>query len=248
MNEKLTIRVTPDISLTLESADRKELVKALAFYTELPKACPKCGADLVFSYRTPKDYEYFGMKCLGSPRHEVNFGEYKDSAKGLYYKDEWQNAYTGHADDYQGDQTHSGPPPAQQAAAAPTVDPATQPIGPNQITAIVNTCKELGLSPDVEASALFNMQIGVSMLSNASAAQMIVHLNGVKAGKAQALTAQPVGADGTASGSPPPPVTPSVVAAPAPVAQPTVAPTPVVAAQPVAAPVASAPDDDDIPF
>ncbi len=92
INLKITIgRMEIETSTT----DLKHLVREAAFFSELPTMCPVCQEEVAFTYRTPKDFEYFGMKCLGTPSHHVNFGEYKDALKGLYYKNEgWTEGYT----------------------------------------------------------------------------------------------------------------------------------------------------------
>jgi hypothetical protein len=89
------IRVGP-ILLRIEADDDKELIEKCAFWGALPDACPICGAGVVLSHRQPKGYDYYGMTCQGSPRHEVNFGQHMEG-KGLFYKGDssWQDAWTG---------------------------------------------------------------------------------------------------------------------------------------------------------
>ena len=74
MQQKLSIRVSDRITLTLESADMRELVRTGSFWSELPSQCPICQAPVQLMYRNPQDNEYFGMQCTGPTKHETNFG------------------------------------------------------------------------------------------------------------------------------------------------------------------------------
>lgn len=93
---KITISLGPTMKVEIESPDVKSLIRDSIFWNDLPQKCPKCGAGLSLTYRTPKDYEYYGFRCHGPTVHETTFGEYKDTSRGLYYKhDEWTEAYGG---------------------------------------------------------------------------------------------------------------------------------------------------------
>ena len=70
----------------------KGFIHGISFLEELPRKCPVCDAPLRFSYKSPKGYEYYGLKCSGSPSHESNFGQKKDGGE-LYYKGQWEEAY-----------------------------------------------------------------------------------------------------------------------------------------------------------
>lgn len=84
--QKLTITIGPAVTVELESPDLAQLIKDAAFWSELPQACPLCRANVVFFYRNPKGNDYFGLHCIGPKAHETNFGQFKETAKGFYYK------------------------------------------------------------------------------------------------------------------------------------------------------------------
>lgn len=83
--EKLIIGLNPTTTIEIQSDDPKELIQKASFWSCLPALCPVCGKDLVFTYRTPQDYKYYGLRCTGNPSHATTFGEYKKGG-GLYYK------------------------------------------------------------------------------------------------------------------------------------------------------------------
>ncbi len=78
----------------VEHSDSKDLIKDMSFWQSLPNQCPKCQTDLNLFFRSPQDNDYYGLVCSGKTRHECNFGQYKKG--GLYYKNEWHDAYTGY--------------------------------------------------------------------------------------------------------------------------------------------------------
>ncbi len=107
--ERLTISVVDGVTVTVEGADVKDIIRRAAFWSGLPRTCPLCNNGLTFTYRTPQDHEYFGMKCLGNPAHEVNFGVHKDTNRGLYYKDEWADAFSSRTNSGDNQGTRTGP-------------------------------------------------------------------------------------------------------------------------------------------
>lgn len=74
------------MSVEIEAENARDIVEKAAFWHALPSDCPICHEPVRFFYREPKDNSYWGMHCLGTPKHETNFGVYKEIAKGLYYK------------------------------------------------------------------------------------------------------------------------------------------------------------------
>jgi hypothetical protein len=84
--QKLTIMLGPNIKVNLESPDLQQLIKDAAFWSELPQVCPLCRASVVLFYRNPKGNDYYGLRCVGPQTHETNFGQFKETAKGFYYK------------------------------------------------------------------------------------------------------------------------------------------------------------------
>lgn len=79
------------------SGDREQdLIKQAAFWMSLPKKCPMCESEIIFTYRTPKGNTYYGLKCIGKPSHECDINQQKpEKGGGLYYpeKPEWKLAY-----------------------------------------------------------------------------------------------------------------------------------------------------------
>lgn len=186
MQQKLSIRVSDRITLTLESADMRELVRTGSFWSELPSQCPICQAGVQLMYRNPQDNEYFGMQCTGPTKHETNFGIYKESSKGLYYKREWHVAFQGGGGPQAyGDQNqYSGAPqqpqqyPAQYSGAPQGQAPqggqpdyrATQ----AQVNKIIADAQAIGLNPETLAQELTGKPI--HGLEKRDASKIIDHL------------------------------------------------------------------------
>lgn len=108
LNKKITITGNAD--------DMKQFIRGMAFLEELPDACPICGEPVHFFFRNPKNFEYYGLKCTGSPAHETNFGQKKDGGN-LFYKGNWEKEYTGEGEsqstqsETSDNSTNDGPPP-----------------------------------------------------------------------------------------------------------------------------------------
>lgn len=86
------IKLNTNTTIKIESDDSKELIQQAAFWQELPTECPECKASVHFSYRAPKNFEYYGLRCSGKVTHECNFGQLKSG--GFFYKDDWKEAWT----------------------------------------------------------------------------------------------------------------------------------------------------------
>lgn len=89
------------IKATATGEDSKRVLEEVAFFSELPAACPICGSACNFYFRNPKDFTYYGLKCTGekasnNTAHECTFGQKRDGS-GLFYKgkDSWDKAYVG---------------------------------------------------------------------------------------------------------------------------------------------------------
>jgi hypothetical protein len=109
------------ITIEVTGEKPKELIKEFAFWQSLPSICPQCGEQLHFTYRTPQDYEYFGLICKNL--HACNFGQNKD-AKSLFYKNEWKDVREYQKSELDGYPEHPNAPKTQAAAAG---SDATQP-------------------------------------------------------------------------------------------------------------------------
>lgn len=108
------------LQVTLRAEDQQDLIRQAAFYSQLPHRCPICDSPIHFQYRTPQDYEFFGLECSGAPRHETTLGVYK-GAKGLFYKGagSWRKA---------------GQPDAEDSGSPPPVETPAQPARPRPPT------------------------------------------------------------------------------------------------------------------
>lgn len=104
------------LKATVSGANPKEVIEDIAFFSELPDICPICKSTTSFSFRNPKDFQFYGMRCSGTPAHECTFGQRREG-NGLFYKgqDSWDKAYVG---DSSGDSQGSSEAPAEKVAAA----------------------------------------------------------------------------------------------------------------------------------
>jgi hypothetical protein len=120
----------PSLNIAFAANDLREMIQEIAFLHQLPRVCPMCEASVHFFYRSPQGNEYYGLKCTGSPAHEVNFGIHKEG-RGLFYKgdDKWELEYNARqaANGGQGGALSGGQPatqPAQTGQTSPTGDKA----------------------------------------------------------------------------------------------------------------------------
>lgn len=95
MQIEAQIKVTGSVTVKVGADNVKDLIEGLAFFEELPKKCPMCGAEVYLAFhRTKEEDSYYGMKCRGNTAHETNFGQHK-KGDTLYYKGDgsWKDAY-----------------------------------------------------------------------------------------------------------------------------------------------------------
>jgi hypothetical protein len=76
-------------SVEIHAEDAKGLIENAHFFSTIPHQCAICDSPLGFFYRDIEGDEYWGVTCTGNVKHSLNFGVFKDKAKGLYVKDEW---------------------------------------------------------------------------------------------------------------------------------------------------------------
>lgn len=81
------------MKVTATGETSMKVLEELAFFSELPKVCPTCQAEMFFYFRNPQDFTYYGLKCTGQPAHECTFGQKKDGSGLFYKKDTWDVAY-----------------------------------------------------------------------------------------------------------------------------------------------------------
>ena len=79
-----------EVEIESEAKNNKEILRQVAFYSELPKEGPTGNKDLVLSHRTPKGFEYFSIIDKDAGK-EFAFGTSKDSGE-LFCKG-WKDAY-----------------------------------------------------------------------------------------------------------------------------------------------------------
>jgi hypothetical protein len=82
--QKITIQLSPYMSVTVDGEHETQLFRQAAFWAELPTECPVCGSRLVPTFRTPQSFTYYGLRCIGTPSHSVNLGEAKET-HNLYF-------------------------------------------------------------------------------------------------------------------------------------------------------------------
>lgn len=73
-------------TVTVSAEDEKVVIEQAAFFNNLPRACPVCAANVVFTFRKPKGFTFYGLRCLGPTQHEATFGQHKEGGK-LFYKE-----------------------------------------------------------------------------------------------------------------------------------------------------------------
>lgn len=117
----IQVSIGSRMKATVSGEDPKKVVENIAFFSELPDICPICQNSTVFSFRNPKDFQFYGMRCSGTPAHECTFGQRREG-NGLFYKgqDSWDKAYVG--DDSGGGDNQGSSEVTAVAAAVVTED------------------------------------------------------------------------------------------------------------------------------
>lgn len=217
--QKLRLQLNPRTTIEIESTDTKDLIKRAAMWSAVPEACPLCGAEIIFTYRTPQSFEFFGLRCLGQTPHSVNFGEYKDASKGMYYKNDWGTDQGGSAQAEEGE-------PQRGPAVTDIKDPVAKSLADMVTTKQLGMIRAVARNGNVDADAVCSETFAckVSELNRRAASALIDKLR-ESAPDTQAQN-QPSPHDRQVGEDPP-------IQAPNPV-------QPAAAAKPVA--------DDDIPF
>lgn len=111
------------IHIEEEVAGEHQFFQRMAFWDSIPAAGPNGEADLRFSYRTPKGFEYYAIECR-SAGEQFDFGQLKKETKDLFPKS-WtqiQHGLREEREEWDGDPapaTTSAPSPAPRAAAPP---------------------------------------------------------------------------------------------------------------------------------
>ena len=122
------------IRIEEEVAGEHQFFQRMAFWDSIPVAGPGGEADLQFSYRTPKGFEYYAIECRSSGK-QFDFGQLNKPSKDLFPKNwtpiqhglrEERDEWNGRAEERAAEpETASAPPPAP-----PPAPPAPRPAAP----------------------------------------------------------------------------------------------------------------------
>lgn len=82
-----------EYTISFDAEDASDFVKIASFLDSLPTQGPNGETDLVFSYRTPKNYEYYSIVSLAAGM-EFKFGQHKERPGSLFAKG-WEPLYQG---------------------------------------------------------------------------------------------------------------------------------------------------------
>lgn len=124
------------IQIEEEVASEHQFFQRMAFWDSIPAAGPNGEADLRFSYRTPKGFEYYAIECR-SAGEQFDFGQLKKETKDLFPKSwtpiqhglrEERDEWLGPADELPADHAPSAPraaaPPAPRQGAPARMNPS----------------------------------------------------------------------------------------------------------------------------
>lgn len=169
--QKLTVSINDNFSVELSSESVKEIIEQASFWSSLPKVCPLCKSLVTFTHRQTKDGDnYWGMACLGQTKHESNFGVYKNTERGLYYKREWHESF--HAVDKQDAAQQNAY--NQQTQTKQDDESSVELITERQNKMIYAVTMSLGLNQEDECQKMFNCS--VRELSKRGASDFITYL------------------------------------------------------------------------
>lgn len=155
------IIIAPLFTVEIEGDTPHELFKAAAFWQSLPKKCPKCSSPLILDYmRTPREsYDYYKLKCIGTPAHAVNLGQ-RTGTFALYYdaKKPWEVFRPGHVDEATTTEPALGSGTPNAALPAAT-DPVAVEIGTakNTLIKMIAETKGRGIKTGLNAGDVGKM-------------------------------------------------------------------------------------------
>ena len=109
-----------------EVAGEHEFWQRMAFWDSLPQAGPGGEADLRFSYRTPKGYEYYALECR-SAGQQFDFGQMNRTTKDLFPKG-WSRIHHGLREEHEEWAGQEEPPPPPPAPPVRAPEPASAAI------------------------------------------------------------------------------------------------------------------------
>jgi hypothetical protein len=82
----ITIKCQVGKNVIEVSADTaKKAIEEVAFFQDIPSTCPVCDEPVRFTFRSPKNFTYYGVECTGPDHHASNFGQAKEGGT-IYYK------------------------------------------------------------------------------------------------------------------------------------------------------------------
>lgn len=116
--QKITFKIGNRINVEVSGETPLDIFPTAAFWLSLPTQCPKCQADLILDYKTPKTFKYYVVRCVGETSHAVNLGQ-KQLDGSLYYdaRKPWELWRPGQTEDDAAE--HAQADAAPQHANAP---------------------------------------------------------------------------------------------------------------------------------
>lgn len=137
------------IRIEEEAADEHEFWRRMAFWDSLPAAGPNGEADLRFSYRTPKGFEYYTLECR-SAGMQFDFGQMNKPTKDLFPKS-WSQIQHGQREERE---EYQGVP------AAPSPGPASAASNREAFDAVLKALIDAGISRKEIADEICNLNGG----------------------------------------------------------------------------------------
>jgi hypothetical protein len=114
------------IRITDEAETQTEFFQKMAFWDTIPNAGPNGEAELKFTYRTPKGYEYYSIACPDAGV-EFKFGEFKEKKKCLFPKT-WEPILHGVEHHEEADPQPATEPPKSGAKKQETKQSKPDPV------------------------------------------------------------------------------------------------------------------------
>jgi choline-glycine betaine transporter len=70
---KIKLITIGNAEIEFEVTSEKKGLESLAFWQGLPEKCEICGERIIFTFRQPQGFTYYGLRCIGYLQHETNF-------------------------------------------------------------------------------------------------------------------------------------------------------------------------------
>jgi hypothetical protein len=90
--------------IEIEGKDFKEVWAKAGFLNDVPRKCSLCGSeDVAPMYKTPKGYEYYGMKCRSCGAEQTFHSKKDDGSPFIKWDDKFEK--------YDGSKSQEAKPP-----------------------------------------------------------------------------------------------------------------------------------------